>query len=380
MPRLHDRFTARVRALSSDGGGIVGHADGQVFFAPGVWLDEVGEFRVTGFKGRFGFATLENLLEPSPHRISAPCPHHGFAPGQCGGCPWQFIAYQAQLAAKQSRVAHSLGKLVSRECIHPILGSPRDLGFRNRAQLKTDGKRLGFVSPGSRELAPVDDCLILSDHNRDTLKALAARLPNPAWRPIKGQDWTTLDIDEAIGPDGVVVNRRRPFRQGNSAQNAVMRQWLGERLAPLDRATPVVELFAGSGNFTEVIAAAGFARILAAEASGEAIEQLAALALPGVETLPGNLFSDEGLERVRRRCPDAGILVLDPPREGLKNIARLLPKKHRVRELFYISCDLATLARDLGALVEHGFRVREVQPLDLFPHGPHVELLCHLRR
>ncbi|MCK9467851.1 MAG: class I SAM-dependent RNA methyltransferase [Porticoccaceae bacterium] len=379
MPSLNDRFTARVRALSSEGSGIVEHPDGQVFFVSGVWLEEVGQFRITGFKNRFGFAVLEALQEPSPHRRNAPCRHHGFAAGQCGGCPWQFVDYQAQLAAKEQRVHRSLGRLLGEDCILPIIGSPRTLGFRNRAQLKTDGERLGFVSAASRHLAPVDDCLILTERNRATLKALVATLPNRDWRPAKRRDWTTLDIDEDTGLGEVAVNRRLHFRQGNDEQNRVMREWLGQRLEPLDRATPVVELFAGSGNFTEVIAAAGFARIVAAEGSGDAIEQLAARRLPGVETLVGNLFADEVLERVRRCCPDAGVLVLDPPRDGLKNIAQLLPKKHRVREVFYISCDLATLARDLAVLVEKGFRAVAVQPLDLFPHSPHVELLCHLR-
>ncbi len=379
MPALNERFTARVRALSSEGSGIVEHASGQVFFVPGVWLGELGEFRITGFKKRFGFAVLDTLLEPAPERVAPPCPYHGFAAGDCGGCPWQFVAYPAQLAAKEARVRQALARLVAAERIRPIRGSPRQLGFRNRAQLKTDGKRIGFVSPGSRQLAPVEDCLILSDHNRGSLRALAATLPNPSFRPPRGQDWTTLDIDDGIGPDEVAINRRRPFRQGNDPQNAWMKAWLGERLAALDAASPVLELFAGSGNFTEVIAARGFDRVLAVEGSGEAVAQLAARNLPGVATLVANLFSDEGLDRARRGLADAEVLVLDPPREGLRNIAALLGKKHRLRELFYVSCDLATFTRDLGVLVDAGFAVVEVQPLDLFPQGPHVELLAHLR-
>lgn len=379
MPSLNERFTARVRALSSEGSGIVEHASGQVFFVPGVWLGELGEFRVTGFKKRFGFAVLDTLLEPAPERVVPPCPHHGFDAGQCGGCPWQFVAYEAQLAAKEARVRQALARLVAEERIRPIRGSPRQLGFRNRAQLKTDGKRIGFVSPGSRQLAPVDDCLILSDHNRASLRALAATLPNPAFRPPRGQDWTTLDIDDEIGPDAVAINRRRPFRQGNDPQNAWMKAWLGERLAGQDRASPVLELFAGSGNFTEVIAARGFDRVLAVEGSAEAVAQLAARGLPGVATLVANLFSEEGLDRARRGLADAEVLVLDPPREGLRGIAALLGKKHSLREVLYVSCDLATFARDAAVLVAAGFVMEEVQPLDLFPQGPHLELLSRFR-
>ncbi|MFA5495752.1 MAG: class I SAM-dependent RNA methyltransferase [Porticoccaceae bacterium] len=380
MPAIHERFTARVRALSSDGNGIVEHGGGQVFFVPGVWPGEQGEFRITGFKKRFGFAVLEQLLEPSPERVVAPCVHHGFGRGQCGGCPWQFVAYQAQLAAKESRVRQALARLADGERIAPIWSSPRTLGFRNRAQLKSDGRALGFVSAGSRQLAPVDDCLVLTDTNRATLRALAASLPNPAFRPSRGQDWTTLDIDEDIDAGQVALNRRRPFRQGNSEQNQRMRQWLAAKLDRVDKSVPVLELFAGSGNFTEVIAAAGFARTLAVEGSGDALAQLAAQGLPGVDTLACNLFVGDAVDGVRRRMPQAGVLVLDPPREGFREVARLLPKKHCLREVFYISCDLATFARDLQVFVAAGFEVIEVQPLDQFPHTPHVELLCHLSR
>ncbi|KJS06183.1 MAG: hypothetical protein VR73_10475 [Gammaproteobacteria bacterium BRH_c0] len=379
MPALNERFTARVRALSSEGNGIVEHRSGQVFFVPGVWPGESGEFRITGFKSRFGFAVLETLQQPSPQRIVPPCPHQGVGKGDCGGCPWQFVSYEAQLEAKQARVSLALARLSAEECIRPILGSDSIFGYRNRAQLKTDGRVLGFVSHGSRDLAAVDDCLVLSDKNRATLKAVAATLPNRDLAPGRKQDWTTIDIDEDVSADTLVLNQRRPFRQGNSGQNQRMQAWLAERLAGLDKSIPVLELFAGSGNFTQVIAAAGFGRILAAEGSAEAIEALQARQLPGVEALVCNLFNEDSFDTLRRRLPDAGIVVLDPPRDGLKQAARLLPKKHKVRDILYISCDLATFTRDVGVFMAKGFKLTEVQPLDLFPHTPHVELLAWLR-
>ena len=107
--------------------------------------------------------------------------------------------------------------------------------------------------------------------------------------------------------------------------------------------------------------------------------QLAARGLPGVATLVANLFSEEGLDRARRGLADAEVLVLDPPREGLRGIAALLGKKHSLREVLYVSCDLATFARDAAVLVAAGFVMEEVQPLDLFPQGPHLELLSRFR-
>jgi 23S rRNA (uracil1939-C5)-methyltransferase len=82
---------------------------------------------------------------------------------------------------------------------------------------------------------------------------------------------------------------------------------------------------------------------------------------------------------LQEQARDASILVLDPPRDGFKLAGLLLTKKHRFRDVFYISCDPATFARDIEAFIRAGFRPVEIQPLDLFPHTPHVELLCWLQ-
>lgn len=380
MPELHEQFTATVRDLGTDGSGIVEHPDGQVFFVAGVWPGETARFAVTGFKQRFGFARVLELLEPSPARIAPRCAHHGTGPGDCGGCSWQFVNYTAQLAAKEARVRQALARLQHPPEVAPIQGSPDVFGYRNRAQLKTDGRQLGYVAAGSRKLAPVSDCPILTPANRATLQELLLSLPSKALRPGRKQDWTTLDIDDEISAAEVVPNRRRPFRQGNSAQNLRMREWLGARVGALDQDRTVLELFSGSGNFTEVLVAAGFARILAVEGVEDSVQQLAARKLPGVDARRYNLFLEADCARLQEQARDASILVLDPPRDGFRLAGLLLTKKHRFRDVFYISCDPATFARDLETFSRAGFRAAEIQPLDLFPHTPHVELLCWLQR
>ncbi|MFO7551841.1 MAG: class I SAM-dependent RNA methyltransferase [Haliea sp.] len=379
MPALHQQFTATVRDLGADGSGIVEHPDGQVFFVAGVWPGETARFAVTGFKQRFGFARMLELLEPSPARTTPRCAHHGTGREDCGGCPWQFVSYKAQLEAKEERVRQALSRLQHPAEIAPIQGSPDVFGYRNRAQFKTDGRKLGYVAASSRQLAPIADCPILTPVNRATLQALLHSLPNKALRPGRNKDWTTVDIDEGIGAAEVVPNRRRPFRQGNSAQNLRMREWLAARVSELDPDRTVLELFSGSGNFTEVLAQAGFARIVAVEGVEDSVQELAARKLPGVEARRYNLFAEADCTRLQEQARDASILVLDPPREGFRLAGLLLTKKHRLRDVFYISCDPATCARDLEIFTGAGFRVAETQPLDLFPHTPHVELLCWLQ-
>src|SRR5690606_17432200 len=190
MPAINEHFTASVRDLASEGNGIVEHPSGQVFFVPGVWKGEIGEFRITSFKKRFGFAELVRLLEPSPERLSPACQHQGFGAGHCGGCPWQFVSYGAQLEAKESRVRRTLARLGIDGVIKTILPSPQIFGYRNRAQFKTDGNILGYVAQGSKSIAAISDCPILSDHNRETLANLLASLPNREFRPPKKAPWT----------------------------------------------------------------------------------------------------------------------------------------------------------------------------------------------
>ena len=380
MPARNDTFTGTVRDLSSEGTGVVEHASGQVFFVPGVWPGEEAEFRVVGFRKRFGFARLVRLLRPSPDRTEPRCPHHGLGGNDCGGCPWQFIRYEAQLQAKETRIREALARLDADTAIRPIIPSPLQFGYRNRAQFKSDGERIGYVAQNSNRLVAIEECPVLSPHNRETLRLLRDTLPNSAFKPRRKAPWTTLDIDEEVSADGVYINRRRPFRQANDAQNQRMKSWLAEKLQPLDKTMAVLELFAGSGNFTEVLAGAGFGRILAVEGADEAVAILADRQLANVEVTSADLFAEEGAARVARELPDTGLLLLDPPRDGFRAIGTLLEQCSGINDILYISCNPATFLRDLQACIDRRFRVDEVQPIDLFPHTPHIEVMAALHR
>lgn len=384
-------FRAVVKDLASDGRAVVSHPSGYTVFVSGAWQDEEVDVEIIERKGKFGVGRLLAVVQPSQDRIDPPCKFHGHTDIKCGGCPWQFVRYEAQLAAKQLRVVKAMAGIGIKYRINKIEASKKELAYRNRAQFKTDGAVIGFVANKSSSLVAVDDCLVLNDRNRQTLKALNRLLPFDEWKPaavqekkrkVKDQDrqsWTTLDVDESIDAEQVSVNKRLPFRQANDAQNTFMQEWLRSKLSSLDKNYSVLELFAGEGNFTSVISEAGFRSVVAADVAGDAIELLRRKEFSKVSAVAVDLFDKNIFEDLvtKNSCE---VLVLDPPRDGLKVKDGLFAKHAQLSDVFYISCDLATLTRDLKDFIAEGFKVREIQPLDMFPQTPHIEMLVHLRK
>lgn len=371
-------FEATVQDLASDGRGVVKHPDGRTFFVAGVWLGERVQVRPSGQQGKVALGDVAAVIDSTDARVTPSCVHHGYSTGDCGGCPWMMVNYSAQLAAKQQRVAQTLERLGAIAALQLALGAPEPMGYRNRAQFKTDGRHLGYVSARSNHLVAITDCAVLSEPNRLTLKNLLADLPNEAWQPKRHQPWVTIDIDDQ--DDSVQLDQRLPFRQGNSAQNAVMRDWLASQCAPYDADTPVLELFCGSGNFTEVLVNAGFKHIAAAEVGEASLAGLAAHNWPRVMPLAVNLFDEASVEILARQHKNTRLLVLDPPRDGLKVRAPLLKKLRALEAVLYVACDLASWARDVADFQLAGFVIESVTPVDLFPQTPHIELLSKLVR
>ena len=291
-----------------------------------------------------------------------------------------FVDYAAQLEAKQRRVVNSFNKLIDPALIKPIYPSSEEFGYRNRAQVKTDGKILGFVAAQSNSLVSVEECKVLNAGAAKVFKTLKKMLPNSAWQPRRKNTWTTLDFDDSVQLADIGINRRLPFRQANDQQNHAIKTWLTNKLDAFDKSCEVLELFCGSGNFTEVISMAGFDRVVALEGSELAIATLKQKNLPNVTAQVVDLFQEDTFASVISRHKNSHVLVLDPPRDGLKIRKNLFNKKNKLSKVLYISCDLATLVRDLSDFCQNGFDIVDVQPVDLFPQTPHIEVLVELHR
>lgn len=380
-------FKGQITHLSQKGLGVVQNKqDGIAYFVSGTWPGDHGEFEIidrTLPNKKYGYAKLVQLIQPSVDRQQAPCPFLGTTETACAGCPWMIASYTSQLEQKRNRFKYALqraGFNLESLSIPPVHPSPVQYGYRNRFQLKTDGNQLGFVAEGSHRIAPIQDCLVLNEACKTLLHKLHNQLPRSDWQPIKGANWNFIDLDDDLSFEQIRLNHKRPFKQGNCTQNTWIKAWLSSKLAANPVPQKIIELFCGSGNFTEILAASGCRSIIAYEAELDAIQQLRAKHLPNVDAQSIDLFKPLVWKIIKKVISDADTLVLDPPRAGLKNMKGFFEYFRALKTVYYISCDPESFARDAWAFTQKGWKLAEIQLIDLFPHTPHVETLAILKK
>ena len=381
------KFTGEVTHLSQKGLGVVrNEQEGISYFVFGTWPGDRGEFKVIDRplnNKKYGYARLVQLIESSSQRRQPDCVFLGADEDSCSGCPWMIANYGSQLEQKRNRLIYAMKRVgfdTAQLHVPEVQPSPQLYGYRNRFQVKTDGEKLGFVAEGSHKIAPVGDCIVLNDTCRNLLQRMLKSLPREDWAPGVGFDWNFIDLDDELLTEHIQLNQKRPFKQGNNTQNEWIKTWLRTKLKENVNIGKVVELFCGSGNFTEVIAESGCNEVIAYESSLDAIKRLRAKNLAKVDARPIDLFKPFIWKILRKSIADADTLVLDPPRAGLKNMKGFFEHFIALRTIYYISCDPETFACDAWAFAKKGWQINEIQLVDLFPHTPHVETLVVLRK
>jgi 23S rRNA (uracil1939-C5)-methyltransferase len=417
------------------GGEGLAHHDGSTVFVPFVLPAERVTAAPVEQKKKFIRARVERVLEPSPDRSAARCPHFGV----CGGCDYQHIPYDAQLKFKTEILRETLRRIGRVEWTGEITthASP-PWAYRNRAQWKVrplgedgvGGMGIGYFRANSTALCTVEDCAILSPLLLKTLLALragaaAGMLPRElreveafaggddskllitaifAGFPARAQDLVdklrgilpeiesllfhdpTRERMELDGPGYVECEAEgSTYRVGHFSFFQVNRFLAGElaRVVAEDEADGKLafDLFAGVGLFS-VPLAKRFARVIAVESNPAAARDLEAntsgrVARSGRVIEVRSAEVEPFLAKLKEK-PE--LVVLDPPRAGLtpgivKHLARIAPAR-----ITYVSCDPPTLARDLAAFAKAGYDISSVHLFDLFPQTFHMETVVGLRR
>lgn len=321
---------------------------------------------------------LLKILKESNKRIPSVCPHVK----ECGGCPLIELDYEEQLILKREKLIHKLHRKkieIHSDKIGEVSPSPKKFAYRNRGQFKVNKNQVGYVNPVTNEIVDIKNCQILTFKNQNFLNDLRTSLPNEAFNPPKPHRWQYLDFDEENDIKNFKLNKRRPFSQGNSEQNIFMKEWLRAKIQNLNREIRALELFSGSGNFTEVIALQA-KTVIACEVEGSALEKLREHNFDNVKVVAIDLFKSNCWKTLESMLPSVNVLVLDPPREGIKYQRAWINVLPDLSDIFYISCEIDSFVRDIKEFIKLGFELLEIKPVDQFPHTVHLEVLAHLRR
>jgi 23S rRNA (uracil1939-C5)-methyltransferase len=384
------RVTLSLTDMAYEGHAIGRLEDLVVFAEYGIPGEEVV---VEIYRKHAGIASARvvEVLQASPDRVEAPCPYYGV----CGGCHWQHVSYDRQLQLKRHVVQEQLrriGKFESQP-VNETVGAANPWGYRNHLRLSAGRQGdIGFMRRGSHRFLPIDRCLIADPRINDAIALLqgkGAGLHQVELRAGVNTGDLIVQPDmtdrEPSAPPGSTIYRESllgrefqisapSFFQSNTPQAERLVQLVREKLDPQPDEL-LLDAYAGVGTFAALFAA-DVRQVIGIEESPAAVAD-AAVNLAG---LPNARFIEGKVEAVLpalQEKPDA--VILDPSRVGcdpavIEAIVRLAPHK-----LVYVSCDPATLARDLRLLVDGGFELRDVTPLDMFPQTYHIECVANLR-
>jgi 23S rRNA (uracil1939-C5)-methyltransferase len=342
-----------IESLAFGGDGIARH-EGQVIFIPFTAPGDTVRIELTERKKSFARGRIVEMISASPRRLAAPCAYYG----ECGGCQYQHLPYEDEIAAKYQQirdVLERIGKMVEPP-VRPVLASPRDYQYRNRITVHAEEGRLGFRSTDGRTLVNVQKCLLAMPEVNDALRGLRRQQREKGHFSVRHPD---------LPPSG--------FYQTNQYQQDTLRTVVNEAIGV--GGGTLVEGYCGGGFFTEFLASK-FQEIIAIEKDDRSLRDAERMKIPHTSFVCADVA--EQLPKVLQGRETSSLTVLvDPPREGLDAAVTRALTEHRASTLVYVSCNPSTLARDLLRLGD-AYTVEWIQPIDLFPRTGHVECVARL--
>jgi 23S rRNA (uracil1939-C5)-methyltransferase len=330
------------------GGAGVGRVDGKIVFVP-LTIDgeRVGAELIEQRSG-FDRAQLKKIVHCSVHRVEPVCPYFG----RCGGCDYQHIAYHHQLELKRRQVnqlMERIGRITDVE-VSPTLPCASPYAFRNRITVHAIQGRIGFFEKNSRNVVDVEYCAIASPTVNEELKELRAKgLRDGQHRTLRG------------------VGVPRTFTQTNEFIAKELLEYLANQVT----GEVLVDAYCGSGFFGHALADR-FRKVIGLDWSEPAIASARKAANPNEEYICDDV--SEAIESVLEKY-HPNTVILDPSADGVEGPVTDALAKEPSSRLIYVSCNPATLARDLSRLKKR-FRVIAIQPFDMFPQTAEIEAVA----
>ncbi|MFC1591857.1 class I SAM-dependent RNA methyltransferase [Thermodesulfobacteriota bacterium] len=405
-----DVLNVRIEKLLHGGDGLA-RCSGRACFVPDVIPGEHITARVTSVKSQYIVANPVEIHKPSSHRVTPACELHDC----CGGCQWQHIAYEHQLHWKSAIVGECfqrIGKI--HDCsVAAALPSP-PFHYRFRTQLKVcfaEELQMGFYKKGSHDIVDVSVCPLLAPALNQALPAIRKRLAEDASLRGRVTEVELLYVQQARKTLIACNNTERSkliydeqdqsfstytqplvekirglffqrdaesFYQVNHEQNSRLIELVEELFAP-ESPGAILDLFCGCGNFSLFLARHG-AALIAIDSNKPAIHEARANA--ALNNITHCRFIADSSETISTHLPGStkNRMLLNPPRSGCTDRTIKAMLAFAPAQLVYISCNPATLARDVRKLVSGGYRLDSVRPVDMFPQTYHVETIVKMIR
>lgn len=376
----------RIEKLVYGGDGLA-REEGRVILTPFVLPGELVQADVVRAKNDLLRGKLRAVLEPAPQRVDARCPYYL----RCGGCHYQHASYEFEADQKRTilrEVLRRVGRIDYSEDIGLVTADPWQ--YRNRTQLHIRNGEIGYFAAGSHTLVPIRECPISSPKLNEAIASLARDLPQYRWFDGSIELFTNeIDVQvnlldrvpasvrplfEAIGTGDAIeyagfrVSRNSFFQVNRFLLDQLVAAALGDA-----QGSQAVDLYAGAGLFAKAMSTR-FEKVVAVESGGSAVRDLE-FNVPAVKALRMN--AEDYLASLAEP-PD--VIVADPPRTGLGKTAIRELIRLQAAAITLVSCDPATLARDLAPLLQNGYRIARITVVDLFPRTFHLETVASLVR
>jgi len=379
----------RIEKLVYGGDGLA-RENGQVVLMPFVLPGETVRAEVTRAKNDLLRGKLVSMVSPAPERIEPQCPYFL----RCGGCHYQHATYEYQLAQKRAillEVLRRIGGIEYSEEVAVLAAEPWQ--YRNRVQLHVAGGKIGYFEAGSHALVAIEHCPIASPKLNECIAALARevarmrpfeatlelftnenevqfhlrdRAPQPFVSLLR-----TFGVSTPIGYGGLRVSRDTFFQVNRFLTGRLVEAALGD-----SSGSWAMDLYAGAGLFTLPLARR-FEQVTAVDDAASAFRDLEHNAsAAGIMNLRTHHETAEAHLMTVTGTPD--LIIADPPRTGLGKFGAREMVRIRAPRLTIVSCDPATLARDLKPLLAAGYRITALTLIDLFPQTAHFETIAKL--
>jgi tRNA/tmRNA/rRNA uracil-C5-methylase (TrmA/RlmC/RlmD family) len=359
LEHLHLRIVdLRIEDVAFGGKGVA-RENGKAVFIPFTIDRETVSAKIVREKKQFAEAELVEVKESSPHRVTPECPYFG----RCGGCAYQHISYEHQLAIKWRQVRDALQRIGKFKDVpmRPIIPSPDQYAYRNRITVHAQDGIVGFFRRDSHRLIDVERCPISREEVNRALAELRAQNPRDGHYTLRA----------STGP--------RVFSQTNDAVANALRDLIVGLVAPNQQL--LIDVYCGAGFFAKALLDK-FERVIGIDWDRFAIEAAKENATEKETYIAGDVEDVEAVVsaanlEIAGDTPATTMLV-DPPATGLTPTTRKAIIDLAPSTLIYVSCNPPTLARDLRDLQEK-FTIGSVTPLDMFPQTAEIEVAVHLQ-